>query len=62
MTTVNDFLSQMKAKCEARSKEMAALELSIHDDPTHKKELKQYFGFTDKKLAVRKKQLQRVTA
>ena len=57
MTTVS-FLNQMKTKCKAKAKQMAALELTIYDNENHKNELKQHFGFTDKKLAKRKTELQ----
>lgn len=51
-----NFLNEMKAKCEAKAKQMAALELSVWDEK-HESELKKHFGFTDKKLAIRKKNL-----
>jgi len=55
MNTQN-FLDQMKAKCLAKAKQMNALELSIWDEK-HEQELKQHFGFTDKSLKSRKKEL-----
>ncbi len=54
---MNDFLKKMQEKCQAKAKQMNALELSIWD-AKHESELKKHFGFTDKKLADRKKQLQ----
>lgn len=53
----NDFLQTIKKKCEAKNKEMAALELSVWDT-NHEKELKEIFGFNDAKLKARKKDLQ----
>lgn len=47
----------MKVKCEAKAKQMNALELSVWNE-RHESELKQHFGFTDKKLSKRKKSLQ----
>ena len=55
MNTQN-FLEQMKMKCQAKAKEMNALELSIWDEK-HEQELKQHFGFTEKSLKARKNQL-----
>lgn len=52
------FLEQMKAKSEAKGKQMAALELSVWNDK-HESELKQHFGFNDKKLAQRKRELKK---
>lgn len=50
------FLQQMKAKAEAKAKEMAALELA-NWNANHESELKAHFGFTDKTLAERKTKL-----
>lgn len=46
----------MKAKAEAKAKQMRALELSIWD-ANHESELKAHFGFTGKTLAARKTSL-----
>jgi len=50
------FLAEMKAKAEAKAKQMKALELSIWDEK-HESELKKHFGFTDKSLKARKAEL-----
>lgn len=50
------FLQQVKIKAEAKAKQMNALELSIWND-RHEKELKESFGFNDKQIDERKKQL-----
>lgn len=55
---INQFLQQMKAKAEHKAKQMAALELSVWNSD-HESQLKQNFGFTDKTLAIRKKELQK---
>ena len=57
MNTTTDLLIKIKAKCEAKAKQMAAIELSVWDEK-HETELKDHFGFTDKKLAERKNELQ----
>jgi hypothetical protein len=54
--STTDFLASMKQKCEAKAKQMNALELSIWNEK-HESELKQYFGFTDKSLNDRKEYL-----
>lgn len=46
----------MKAKAEQKAKQMNQLELSIWD-ANHESELINHFGFTEKTLAERKKQL-----
>ena len=53
---ISNFLDQMKAKCEAKSKQMNALELSGWNE-NHERELKQHFGFTDESLKARKIEL-----
>ncbi len=50
------FLEEMKVKAEAKAVQMAKLELSVWNDG-HEQELKQHFGFNDKSLAARKRQL-----
>jgi hypothetical protein len=54
--TTADFLEQMKAKCQAKAKQMAKLEIE-NMGTTYDNELKSNYGFTDKSLAARKKQL-----
>ena len=56
------FLQQMKAKCESKAKQMASIELSVIDNASHRQELKQYFGFTDKTIAKRKSDLQKAVS
>lgn len=54
--SVKTFLEQMKSKCESKAVDMARLELTVWDT-SHETELKNNFGFTDTKLAARKKEL-----
>ncbi len=56
-TKLQNFLNKAKVNADLIAVKMANLELSIHDNADHQKELKQYFGFTDKALAKRKVQL-----
>ena len=55
------FMAQMKAKCETKAVEMAQLELSSWNEQTEAQN-KKYFGYTDKSLAKRKKELQKKVA
>ena len=50
---MKSILQQIKVKCEAKAKEMAALELSIWN-PEHERDLKKDFGYTDSKIKSRK--------
>lgn len=58
---VANFMEQMRLKCEAKSVEMAKLELSTWSPETEAQN-KKYYGFTDKSLAKRKKQLQQIAS
>lgn len=58
MNSVTDFMEQMRIKCEAKAKYFAELELSVWNEK-HESDLKKDFGYTDKSLAKRKKQLQK---
>lgn len=58
MSRVADFLQQTKANGEAKSKQMAGIELSVWDNQ-HEHELKEHFGFNDKSLQKRKTELQK---
>lgn len=56
---------QLQEKAIKHGKEiaikMAKLELlHVHDNPGREQELKTYFGFNDKSLAKRKKELQEI--
>lgn len=57
MTTTN-FLEQMRLRCQAKAKEMAALELG-HWTPAHESALQKDFGFTPHTVKVRKAELQK---
>ena len=65
---MQSFLDQMKAKAEAKAKEMAKLELSFWNSlteaeyKTREAEMIEHFGFTAKKLKARKIQLQKDAA
>jgi hypothetical protein len=54
--TTQTFLQQMKTKCKAKAKQMASLELSVWNYK-HESELKSNFGFTNKQLTNRRKEL-----
>lgn len=56
MKTVEIFLAETKAKCEATAKRMAKLELSVWDNQ-HETDLVSDFGFTKKTVSERKNQL-----
>lgn len=53
---IDTFLQQMKIKAEAKAAEMKQLEASIWD-AKHESELKAHFGFSDKQILERKKQI-----
>lgn len=55
MTTA-EFLAEMRTKCEAKATKLAALELSVWDGK-HENELKENFGFDEKTLKERKRNL-----
>jgi hypothetical protein len=52
-SNVSKFLEQMRIKCEAKAKQMNALELSVWNE-SHEVGLKSDFGFNDKTIAERK--------
>lgn len=54
--SVSNFLDQMKAKCEAKAKQMNALELK-HWDSNTERQLISDFKFTPKQVAERKANL-----
>jgi hypothetical protein len=53
---IESFLQQVKQKCEAKAKQMAAVELSVWNDG-HESELKQHHGFTNATLKQRQQEL-----
>jgi len=53
---LQDFMQQAKENALKNAQKMAALELSVWNEK-HETELKSHFGFTDKKLAIRKIEL-----
>ena len=60
MSTVEQFLAKQKQIAENKATEMAKLGLSVWNQ-NHESELKANFGFTDKTLAQRKKQLSKTS-
>jgi hypothetical protein len=60
MSIVQQFLAKQKQIAENKAIEMAKLELSVWNQ-NHESELKSSFGFTDKTLAQRKKQLSKTS-
>lgn len=46
----------MKAKCQDKARELAALELSVWD-ANHEQQLIRHFGYTPKSVATRKREL-----
>jgi len=60
MSIVEQFLAKQKQIAENKAIEMAKLELSVWNQ-NHELELKSNFGFTDKTLAQRKKQLSKTS-
>jgi hypothetical protein len=60
MSIVEQFLAKQKQIAENKAVEMAKLELSVWNQ-NHESELKVNFGFTDKALAQRKKQLSKTS-
>lgn len=55
------FMAQMKEKCETKAVDMAKLELATWSEQTES-DNKKYYGYTDKSLAKRKKELQKKAA
>jgi hypothetical protein len=59
--TVAAFMAQAKEKAEILAVKLAQVELSTWSDQTET-ENKKYYGYTDKTLAKRKKELQKKVA